>query len=131
MQILDPKFEVRLVILPRHTIHGGGGFALKRVERRPERIDIDMVEERGGTVPYSSALRLAVRGPAPGSREPGSAPGACFADPRSPWSPALGSTGSATGSPGFVRRLRRYYAGVALLHGSTAGRSPPPAATFT
>ena len=37
----------------------------------------------------SSALRLAVRGPAPGSREPGSAPGACFADPRSPWSPAL------------------------------------------
>src|SRR6202022_897930 len=34
-------------------------------------------------------LRLAVRGPAPGSREPGSAPGACFADPRSPWSPAL------------------------------------------
>jgi hypothetical protein len=47
MQILDPEFEVRLVILPRHTIHAGGGFALKRVERRPERIDIDMVEERG------------------------------------------------------------------------------------
>jgi hypothetical protein len=22
MQILDPEFEVRLVILPRHTIHG-------------------------------------------------------------------------------------------------------------
>jgi hypothetical protein len=37
-------------------------------------------------------LRLAVRGPAPGSREPGSAPGACFADPRSPWSPALART---------------------------------------
>src|SRR5262249_32295667 len=31
--------------------------------------------------------RPAVRGPAPGSREPGSASGACFADPRSPWSP--------------------------------------------
>src|SRR3984893_1147880 len=46
MQILDPEFEVRLVILPRHTIHSGGGFALKRVERRPERVDIDMVEER-------------------------------------------------------------------------------------
>src|SRR5665811_1336525 len=75
MQILDPEFEVRLVVVPRHTIHAGGGFTLKRVERRPERIDTDMVEERGG--------------PAPGSREPGSAPGACFADPRSPWSPAL------------------------------------------
>ncbi len=47
MQILDPEFEVRLVILPRHTIDAGGGFALKRVERRPERVDIDMVEERG------------------------------------------------------------------------------------
>jgi hypothetical protein len=32
-------------------------------------------------------LSLAVRGPAPGSREPGSASGACFADPRFPWSP--------------------------------------------
>src|SRR5271155_984502 len=32
---------------------------------------------------------LAVRGPAPGSRAPGSVSGACFADPRSPWSPAL------------------------------------------
>ena len=46
MQILDSEFEVRLVVLPRHTIHTGGGFALKRVERRPERVDIDMVEER-------------------------------------------------------------------------------------
>src|SRR5947209_3748430 len=34
MQILDPEFEVRLVILPRHTIHAGGGFALSRAERR-------------------------------------------------------------------------------------------------
>src|SRR5208282_3116055 len=32
---------------------------------------------------------LAVRGPAPGSRAPGSGSGACFADPRSPRSPAL------------------------------------------
>jgi hypothetical protein len=37
----------------------------------------------------SFALRLSVRGPAPGSRAPGSVSGACFADPRSPWSPAL------------------------------------------
>ena len=47
MQILDPRFEVRLVVMPRHAIHAGGGFALKRVERRPERIGIDVVEERG------------------------------------------------------------------------------------
>ena len=47
MQILDPEFEIRLVVVPRHTIHAGGGFTPKRVERRPERIDTDMVEERG------------------------------------------------------------------------------------
>jgi hypothetical protein len=28
MDILDPEFEVRLVILLRHTINAGGGFAL-------------------------------------------------------------------------------------------------------
>src|SRR5208282_1702599 len=25
---LDPRFEVRLVVMPRHAIHAGGGFAL-------------------------------------------------------------------------------------------------------
>src|SRR5712671_5571003 len=72
MQILDPEFEVRLVVLPRHTIHTGGGFALKRVERRPERIDTDMVEERGELLllplpcgsPYA-AQRLGHASPAP------------------------------------------------------------------
>src|SRR5271170_992900 len=47
MQIPDPEFEVSLVVVPRHTIHAGGGFTLKCVERRPERIDTDMVQERG------------------------------------------------------------------------------------
>ena len=47
MQILDPGFEVRLVVMPRYAIHAGGGFALKRVKRRPERVGIDVVEERG------------------------------------------------------------------------------------
>jgi hypothetical protein len=44
MQILDPEFEIRLVFVPRLT---GGGFTFKRIKRRPERIDTDMVEERG------------------------------------------------------------------------------------
>jgi hypothetical protein len=28
----DPRseFEIRLVVVPRHTIHAGGGFTLKR-----------------------------------------------------------------------------------------------------
>ena len=40
-------------------------------------------------------ILLAVRGSAPGSRAPGSESGACFADPRSPWSLPLCSTNSA------------------------------------
>ena len=28
MQILDPEFEARLVVVPRHTIHAGGGLRL-------------------------------------------------------------------------------------------------------
>ena len=58
---------------------------------------------------------LAARGPAPGSRAPGSGSGACFAGPRSPWSPPLGSTASRRRCPGFVRRLHSYYGGVRLL----------------
>jgi hypothetical protein len=34
-------------------------------------------------------LQLFVRGPTPGSHEPGSASGACFVGQRFPWSPAL------------------------------------------
>src|SRR3954468_15254371 len=37
----------------------------------------------------SVAVRLVVRVPAPVTRLPGPAPGACFADPRSPWPPSL------------------------------------------
>jgi hypothetical protein len=66
---------------PRQT---GGGFAFERVERRPERVDVDMVEKRGEPLllPLPCGLSYAVS--APGSRAPGSESGACFADPRSP-----------------------------------------------
>src|SRR6202043_2929917 len=114
MQILDPEFEIRLVVVPCHTIHAEGGFTFERVERRPERIGTDMVEERGELfllplpcgLPYaaerldhaSPALRpvraLLIRVPL---------------GPR-PWLNRL-----RHGSPGFVRRLRHYYAGVRLL----------------
>src|SRR5690348_3148049 len=46
-----------------------------------------MVEERGEPSPSSSALRLSVRVPAPVTRFPGAAPGACFAGPRFPRPP--------------------------------------------
>src|SRR6266446_87943 len=114
MQILDSEFEVRLVVLPRHTIHTGGGFALKRVERRPERIDTDVVEERGELLllplpcgsPYT-AQRL-------GHASPALRPVRALLirvplGPR-PWLHRL-----RHGSRRFVRRLPSYYDGVRLL----------------
>src|SRR5439155_19355269 len=46
-EILKPRVEFRLVVRPCHTVRAGGGLSLERVERQPERVDIDMVEERG------------------------------------------------------------------------------------
>src|ERR1019366_9432901 len=76
---LDPEFEIRLVVVPRHTVHAGGGFTLKRVERRPERIDTDMVQERGELflLPLPCGLPYAAQrlGPASPVTRPGIAGG--------------------------------------------------------
>jgi len=46
MQLRKPRLQVCLVVLPCHTIHAGGSFALERVECHTERICVDMVEKR-------------------------------------------------------------------------------------
>jgi hypothetical protein len=85
MEVLEIPPEVRLVVLPCYPVDTGGGFAFERVERRPERVDVDMVEKRGEPplLPLPCGLPYAVQ--RLGSRAPGSGSGACFADPRSPW----------------------------------------------
>jgi len=111
MQILDPGFEVRLVVMPRYAIHAGGGFALKRVKRRPERVGIDVVEERGelSLLPLPCGFPYAVQ--RLGHAHPALCPVRALLirvplGPR-PWLHRLRSR-----SPGFVRRLRGYSAGV-------------------
>jgi hypothetical protein len=47
VEALEIPPEVRLVVLPCHPVDSGGGFAFERVERHPERVDVDMVEKRG------------------------------------------------------------------------------------
>src|SRR5260370_42326182 len=47
MEVVEIPPEVRLVVLPCYPVDTGGGFAFERVERRPERVDVDMVEKRG------------------------------------------------------------------------------------
>jgi len=42
MEVLEIPPEVRLVVLPCYPVDTGGGFAFERVERRPERVDVDI-----------------------------------------------------------------------------------------
>ena len=97
--------------MPRYAIHAGGGFALKRVKRRPERVGIDVVEERGelSLLPLPCGFPYAVQ--RLGHARPALCPVRALLirvplGPR-PWLHRLRSR-----SPGFVRRLRGYSAGV-------------------
>src|SRR5260221_227127 len=114
VQIREPGLELRLVVLPRHAVHAGGGFALERVERRPERIDIDVVEEPGELLllplprglPYA-AQRLVHAIPALSPERALLIRGSL--GPR-PWLHHLRNR-----RPGFVRPRPSYYGGVRLL----------------
>ena len=47
VEVLEIGLEVRLVVLPCHPVHARSGLALEREERRPECVDIEMVEKCG------------------------------------------------------------------------------------
>src|SRR5690349_16711203 len=47
VQIPEPRLQACFVVIPGHAVHTGGGLALERVECHPQRIDIDVVQERG------------------------------------------------------------------------------------
>ena len=64
-----------------------GTFIAERPPHRSERAQFGHSAPTLGGL--RQALRLSVRGPAPVTCQPGSVSGACFADPRSPWSQAL------------------------------------------
>src|SRR5260221_126325 len=115
----------------RQSVHVGGGFALERVERRPERIDIDVVEEPGDLLllplprglPYA-AQRLVHAIPALSPERALLIRGSL--GPR-PWLHHLRNR-----RPGFVRRLLSYYGGGRLfliVHPRGPGPPLPPPAT--
>ena len=88
MQVLEPSLEACLIARRRHAIHAGGGLEFERVERRPQRFDTDV---KGSAVNCSFFLSFATfrtRSSAWVTRAR-SVPGASFAAPRFPWSPAL------------------------------------------
>ena len=98
MQIREPGLEVRLVVLPPHAIHARRGFAFERIKRQPERINVDVVEERGEPRLLSKPCSLPHAVQRLGHASPGLSPVRALLV-RVPLVPALGSIVSAAGEP--------------------------------
>ena len=108
VQVREPWLEVCLVVRPRHAIHAGGGVALERVECQPQRVSVDVVEQRGEPflLPLPCSLPYAVQ--RLGHAFPVLCPvRVCWS--AFPSAPALRSTGSAAGSPALFAGFIRYY----------------------
>ena len=103
------RLKVRLVVLPCHAVYAGGGFALERVERLPECIDVDMVEKRGELflLPLPCSLPYAVE--RLGHTIPALRP-VCALLSRIPLGPWPWLHHLRRRLPSFVRRLHGYYA---------------------
>jgi hypothetical protein len=114
VQVPEPRLKVRLVVLPRHAIHAGSRFAPERMESRPERIDIDVMEKRGELflLPQPCGFPYAVQrlGHASPVLCPVRALLAYVSLGLRPWLHPLRRR-----FPAFVRRLLSYYAEVRLL----------------
>jgi hypothetical protein len=84
MQISEVSFKVCFEGPPRQPVHARCGFTFEREERLPEQVHAEVVEERGELLflplpcglPYGACVTRS-----------GPVSGACFALPRSSWSP--------------------------------------------
>ena len=108
MQIPKIRLEIQPVVRPRHAIHSRSGLRPQREVRRPQAIDIDVMQERREprilVLPRRSAHTIQVTRHA----HPGSESGTCF-----PGRVPLGRSYSLhylrRPALGIVRQLRRYY----------------------
>ena len=110
-QIVEPGLQVCLVVLPSHAICAGGGFALERIERQPERVDINVVEKRGEPLLLPLPRGLSYTGQRLGHAIPALRPERALLI-RGSLGPRSSLHRLRRRSPGLVRRLRRYYSEV-------------------
>ncbi len=114
VQILKIGLQVCLVVLPCQAIHPGGSLTLKRLERLPQQINGDMVQQCGERLlpplPCSVPDTVQPRCHAGPAQCPGRAWMARVPLGPRPWLRPLRGR-----CPGFVRRLRCYYDEVRLL----------------
>jgi hypothetical protein len=47
MKIPEVRFEILAVVLPRHPVHPRRSLRPKREVRRPQAVDVNVVQERG------------------------------------------------------------------------------------
>src|SRR6476660_8609261 len=114
VQIRKPRLQICLEVLPCHTIHAGGCFALKRVESQPERVCVDMVEKRGEPLllPLPCGLPYAIK--LLDHTIPALCP-ECALLSRVSLGPRPSLHRLRHRTSGCVRRLHSYYGGVRLL----------------
>ena len=128
MQILDPGFEVRLIVSCHVTaIHAGGGFALKRVKRRPGGVSALMWWRSAVNCRYFLCLAaFRTRSSAWVTRARLCVSGACFATIRVPLGPRPWLHRLCSRSGSFVRRLRGYSAARSLTSQDRASAATAP-----
>jgi len=133
MEIPQVVLEIQPVVRPRDAVHPRRGLRPKREVRRPQAIDIDVMQERGEprflvrlrhSTHTTKLTERALSGTESGARFAGRVPLG--------WSPSLHRLRRP--ALGVVRQLHRYYATIRLLtivhHGITAvafpARPAPP-----
>ena len=127
MKITKVRLEIHAVVLPRHAVHPRRGLGLKRPVRRPQAIDVDVMQKRREprilVRPCHSAHAIQITERA----LPGSGSGARFAG-RVPLGRPASLHHLRRPALGVVRQLHRYYQAVRLLtivhHGITASAFP-------
>jgi hypothetical protein len=108
VQIPKVRFEIQPVVRPRHTINPRSGLRPKRQVRRPETINVDMMQERGELRILVLLRRSAHTIQVTGHAHPGSESGTCFAG-RVPLGRSSSLHHLRRPALGVVRQLRRYY----------------------
>jgi hypothetical protein len=104
----EPRLKVCLVVPPRQPVDSRRGVALEREERGAKQIDVDVVQERGEPflLPYPCYLPYAFQ--RLGHAFPVLRPARVVLT-RVSLGPDPSLHRLRHRSPGFVRRLRRYY----------------------
>ncbi len=115
--------ELPAVVLPRDAVHPRRGLRPKREVRRPQTVNVNMVQERGELRFLVRCCHSAYATKLTERAMPGTASGARFASRVSlGWPPSLHDLRRP--ALGVVRPLHRYYATIRLLtivhHGITA-----------